>query len=844
MPEPGSGPAGSRRWVRVGLPLALLAGLAAWITLARVPDEASAPAAVAGEPPVIGDRRGALVDQVVFTQEGDPGKVAELIESGSHQLFAQGVSNATVFRRIRDSQKIAYSEAYGSSSELTVNPAGPRFTDGRINPFAVPELREALNWLVDRRYIAEELYGGLAVPRTLPLNSGFPDYARLAEVARTLELRYAHDPERAHKVIDAEMSKLGATREAGIWTHDGKPVRLSVLIRTDDERRRVGDYVANLLEAEGFDVERMYRAADEASRIWIAGDPKQGRWHLYTGGFVSTLIQRDISDSFAYFYTALGRPEPLWQAYEPVPEFLTIAERLQRADYASYAERQQLMSRGLELAMQNSVHIWLVDVINVLPRAANVALTSDLAGGVSGSWLWAYTLRYTDRIGGSVVVGLPALLAEPWNPVAGSNWMFDRMIMRGLTDSPVLPDPYTGLFWPQEVVRADVVVQGDLPVTRTLDWVTLERVPEIPVPPDAWIDWNGAAQQWVTVGDRYPDGVTTRAKVTVEFVPDFFERHWHDGTQVSPADLLVALIFPFERADPASPLYDPSYELVFDVYRQHFRGMRIIARAPLTVEIYSDEVLLDAEFMVANRVPTVVPWHTLAIGMLADRQGELAFSSGKADQEKVDWMSYVAGPSLPILKRHLDEATVDGFVPYASVVTAELRDGEVAERYRSLGTWYAEHKHFWVDNGPLYLHSVHPVERNVVLRRFEDYPDRSDKWLRFTAPRIPVLDLEGPMIVRTGESPKFDLCVSDRGEPYPDADIDRARYLLFDGRGQLRAQGDAVPDGAGDGCWSVQLGADQVAGLGTGANSLEFAVTSIDVTLPAFATHAFATVPE
>jgi peptide/nickel transport system substrate-binding protein len=844
MPEPSAGPSGPRRWVRGALLLAVLAGLAGWIALARAPDEAPATTAIASAPPDIGDRRGALVDQVVFTQEGDPGKVAELIESGSHQLFAQGISNATVFRRIRDSQKIAFSEAYGSSSELTVNPAGPRFTDGRINPFYVPELREALNWLVDRRYVAEELYGGLAVPRTLPLNSGFPDYARLAEVARTLELRYAHDPERAHQVIDAEMSKLGATREAGIWTHDGKPVRVNILIRTDDERRRVGDYVANLLEAEGFAVERMYRAADEASRIWIAGDPKQGRWHLYTGGFVSTLIQRDISDSFAYFYTALGRPEPLWQAYEPAPEFQTIAERLQRADYTSYEERQQLMSRGLELAMQNSVHIWLVDVINVLPRAANVALTSDLAGGVSGSWFWAYTLRYTDRVGGSVVVGMPSLLAEPWNPVAGSNWMFDRMIMRGLTNSPVLPDPYTGLFWPQEVVRGDVVVQGESPVTRTLDWVTLERVAEIPVPPDAWIDWNGAAGKWVTVGERYPDGVTTRAKVTVEFVPDFFERQWHDGTRVSPADVLISQIFPFERADPASDLYDPSFQLVFDVFRQHFRGMRIVAWAPLTVELYSDEVLLDAEFMVANRVPSVVPWHTLAIGMLADRQGELAFSSGQADQEKVDWMSYVAGPSLPILKRHLDEATADGFVPYADLVAPQLRDGEVAERYRRLGAWYAERKHFWVDNGPLYLHSVHPVERNVVLRRFEQYPDRSDKWLRFAVPRIPVLDLDGPMIVRKGETPTFDLCVSDRGKPYPDADIDRARYLLFDGRGRLRAQGDAVPNDAGDGCWSVRLAADQVAELGTGANSLEFAVTSIDVTLPAFATHAFATVPE
>ncbi len=39
------------------------------------------------------ERRGALVDQIVITQEPDVGKVAGLIETGSHHVFAQGVGN-------------------------------------------------------------------------------------------------------------------------------------------------------------------------------------------------------------------------------------------------------------------------------------------------------------------------------------------------------------------------------------------------------------------------------------------------------------------------------------------------------------------------------------------------------------------------------------------------------------------------------------------------------------------------------------------------------------------------------------------------------------------------------
>jgi peptide/nickel transport system substrate-binding protein len=795
---------------------------------------------VAEDAPV-GDRRGALLDQVVFTLEQDPGRITDLIEGGAIQMFAQGITNATVFRRIRDSELVEYDIAYGSSAELTINPAGPTFNDGRLNPFHVPEIREALNWLVDRRYVAEELYGGLAVPRYLPINTAFPDYARLAEVARTLELRYRHDPERAHAVIESHMERLGARREAGFWTHDGIPIRVSVLIRTDDERRRVGDYISNLLEELGFRVERLYRAADEASRIWIAGDPMDGRWHVYTGGWVALLVNRDLAENLNYYYTPRGRPEPLWQTYEPDPELDTLAERLMRRDYASWDERQEMMARGIELAMQDSVRVWLTDQINILARHRNVSVAADLAGGVVASALWGYTLRYRDRVGGSATVGLTNLLTEPWNPIAGSNWVFDNMMMRGLTDSALLPDPFTGLFWPQRIESAEVAVQEDVPVIQTHDWLTVERVPEIAVPADAWVDWDVEEQRWITVGEKFPEGVTSRTRVRVRYEPEYLQRRWHDGTQYSLADLLLPWILTFERADPASPLFDAADAPSIEVFKRHFRGRRIVSTDPLVLEIYSDQIYPDAEWIANARTPDVAPWHTLAVAMRAEMQGELAFSSNKADRNQIGWMSMVAGPSLGILERHLQAARERHHLPFANVLRDYVRPGEIEARYAALAQWYAQRRHFWVDNGPFYLHSVHPVERTVVFRRFEDFPDPADKWLRFTEPRIPALDIGGPMVVRKGEAPAFEVDISFNGERYPVEDIERARYLLFDGRGQLVAEGDAEP--VGDGRWVVALEAADVERLGVGASSLEVAVTSVHVALPTFASHGFAVVP-
>ena len=819
-----------------GLVLALVLGLA--VPLPGTVEQRQAEAAP-GE--ALADRRGSLLDQLVFTEEGDVGRITALIETGSHHVYAQGVTSTPVFRRLRDSQRAGFERAYGTSVELTFNPAGPTFANGDLNPFHVREIREAMNWLVNRRHVAEEIFGGLATPRTLPLNTVFPDYARLADVARALELRYQHAPARAAAVITEEMERLGASREAGRWTYEGRPVRVSVLIRSEDERRQVGDYAANLLEDQGFLVERQYRTAEEASRIWIAGDPHAGRWHVYTGSWISTLIQRDLSGNLSFYYTSRGRPEPLWQAYQPVEELDEIADRLQRRDYATWDERQDLMARGIELALEDSARIWLVDQINVVPRAADVEVAADIAGGVAASWLWPYTLRFRDRVGGSMVVAVPSLLTQPWNPVAGTNWAYDNMIIRALNDTEALPDPFTGLFHPQRLAQAAVTVEDGVPVVRSLDWLSLETAPEIVVPNDAWIAWDNDAGRFRTVGEEYPEGITARTRSIVEYEPGYLERRWHDGSQVSLADIVLPWIVLFERADEGSRLFDPAHLPSFEFFQRHFRGWRIVDTDPLTIEIYSDQIFPDAEFIVASRTPGTQPWHTMALGILAERAGDLAFSSNKADRQQVDWMSLVAGPSLPILDDHLEAARAQAFVPYESLLGDLLREGEAEARYAALAEWRAERRHFWVGDGAYYLHSVHPVAGSVVLRRFEGFTDPADKWLRFAVAEIPALELDGPMMVRLDETAEFELAVTFQGEPYPEEALEEVTFLLFDGSGELALQGD--PEPAAGSRWTIRLTPDELEDLGTGANSLEVVVTSRRVAMPVFASHAFATVP-
>ncbi|HEY7317585.1 MAG TPA: ABC transporter substrate-binding protein [Candidatus Binatia bacterium] len=827
----------------LGTLLAILAGAAYFILQSS--ERAKKPMLTA--PAVTqSSRLGAWVDEVVFREEADRAKAINMFEAGEIDVYGLGITDPELYRRLQASRVIQYEISYGSSAELTFNPVGPTFPKtGDLNPFHVPAIREAINWLVDRDYIAEEIYGGLAVPRYLPLTTAFPDYARLADVVRPLELHYSYDREKAKAIISREMEKLGAQLVNEKWHYRGKPVRLIFLIRTEDQRREIGDYLATSLENIGFTVDRQYKTAAESSPIWIGGNPADGRWHIYTGGWVSLAIDRDQADVFNGYYTPRGRPDPLWQAYKPSPRLDKIAEILDRRYYRTTEERRDLMTEALKLAMEDSVRVWLVDVVYIWPRRKEVVLAADLAGGISGSALWPYTIRFVDGSRRRINFANPSMLTEPWNPVAGSNWIFDNLITRGTQDLPALPDPFTGLFWPQRVKSAEVYVEKGLPVTKSLNWLTLNFVAAINVPRDAWIDWDAVGERFVTAGEMHPKGLKARTKTVVHYDNNLWKTKWHDGSNVALADFIFSFILGFDRANPKSPIFDEAAVPALKTFLSHFRGARILEKDPLVVEIYSDQIFPDAETIAATRAGdfyTNVPWHELALGVLAEQSRRLAFSASKADRLKVEWLSYISGPSLAVLDDQLATALKAGFIPYQNTLGEYVSQAAARERYEKLRAWRQARHHFWVSNGPFYLYSVHPVEKIVVIKRSESFSDPADKWVRFVEPQLADVDISGPRIVKAGSAAEFQVRITFKGKPYPEQDLEFVRYMLFDSRGKLVDL--ANPKLVGDGIWRIALDPKQTARLSSGANRLELAVTSRVVAMPSFKTFRFVTVRE
>lgn len=791
-------------------------------------------------------RTGAWVDEVVASEEPAAAAAVSRLEANEIDLYSFTVSDPEIFERILANDSLGYEQAFGSYSELTFNPAGPVFSgSGKLNPFAVPEIREAVNWLIDREYIAEEIYGGMAVPRYLPIHGAFPDYARLVDVARTFELEYASDPARAESVISAEMESLGAERVNGKWHYQGEPVELIFIIRTEDERREIGDYLATLFENLGFAVDRQYKNAAEASPIWIQGDPNAGEFHVYTGGWITTAISRDEGGNFDFFFTNRGLAFPLWQNYAPTSEFDALADRLNRNDFQSVEERKELFTQALEAAMKDSVHIYLVDRFGVIPRSADLSVSADLAGGISGTLLWPHTIRRGDEVGGTLNVALPSILPEPWNPLDGSNWIYDQMLIRGTADDGVIADPFTGLPRPQRIERAEIYIKEGLPVGQTLDWVDLSFVSEIEVPSDAWVDWDAEKQRFITAEELYPQGRTALRKSVVYYPEDIYEHQWHDGSNLSAADFVMGMILTFDRAKEASANYDETKVSLLDSLLRSFKGVRIVSTDPLVIETYNDQYALDAEMNADTWFPIYTqgpgPWHTLALGLKAEAAGEVAFSSSKAGKLEAEWMSYIAGPSIAVLGKHLEQIKAESFVPYAPTLRQYATALEIAERWQNLSDWYSARGHFWVGSGPLMLERAYPVESVAHLKRFADYRDPSTKWARFQEPLIAEVELDGARRVRSGETATFDVTVTFKDEPYLIQNMDTVTYLLFDANGNLALSGDA--EAVADGSWRVTLSSDQTKSLPTGSNRLEVIVAPLVVSIPSFASYQFVSTP-
>jgi len=170
--------------------------------------------------------------------------------------------------------------------------------------------------LVNREAIAQDIYQGAGQPMITHVGPSDPDFLTVYDLDRGSGISY--DPELAREMVAEAMTAAGAELVDGTWSFEGRPVRIKLVGRVEDERRDIADLVRAELEQAGFQVAITYDQFGPAVQKVYSTDPQAFEWHIYTEGWGRGAPQRyDVGSVNSFNAPWLGnmpgwREEGFW----------------------------------------------------------------------------------------------------------------------------------------------------------------------------------------------------------------------------------------------------------------------------------------------------------------------------------------------------------------------------------------------------------------------------------------------------------------------------------------------------------------------------------------------------
>ncbi len=757
-----------RRVTRLALGLSLLLALSTAVVIQAAPP--------AQEP-------GPAVDRVFFKAFNVDRAPLDL-QQGNMDLYIFGLKTAAA-AELRASTDIAIYQAPATTLSLILNPApAPK---GELNPFALQDVRWAMQLLVNREFVAGEIYRGMATPMLSHLSPSDFDQVTVHDLIRERNIRY--DPELARSMIKDAMEGAGAVMQDGVWHFGGQPVRIKFIIRIEDERREVGDLVRAELEQAGFLVAPLYQQFAPAILSVYSTDPRAFEWHVYTEGWGRSSPDRyDFSLINQMAAPWLGnmpgwREAGFWQHENA--DIDEIGKRIFTGQFASQAERDTLYRQATGMALDDSVRVWIATVTNSFgANAALEGVTEDLVAGPRSPW----TLREATVPGqNELTVGNLWVWTErtTWNPVAGMGDVYSVDIWRNLNDPPIWNHPFSGVPMPVRV-GYDIETAGP---TGTLD-----------VPSDA-VMLEPESDTWKRVGV----GAEATSMVTFDY-SKYFISNWHHGRPITMADVIYSIYQSFDIAyDPEKSRVELALATTSRPFLDTFRGFRVLDENRL--EVYVDFWHFEEKYIASYANPSSVsmPWEVLAaMDSLVFEQRQAAYSDTAAGRYNVPWISLVMDRDARLVKN-----TILGFQRSGSVPESVFdiggesltSQGEADARYQAVLDWFSEYGLLVISNGPFKLTRYDPPAQFAELQAYRDpsYPFEPGDW-RFGVPELVEIAQVPSGAIQIGAENALGVTLEGPGSL-------GVRYVLFDpADGTVIASGAATEGVAGE--FTVELGED------------------------------------
>ena len=773
------------------------------------------------------NKKGSFIDEIRFIHYLDENVALEDVKAGNLDTYYFRIP-LEVASDIKSNPNVKTYDRISQSFELLINPAPSRKDTSTINPFEFREVRYAMNYLIDREFISNEIMKGYARPVIDPLGYDSPDYLNVIDTVESFGFRY--NPGLAEKMVAHALVAEGAVKQNGKWTFKGSPIIIKFFIRSDDQQRKsLGDLIASELEKIGFVVQKDYGDLNKANGIIFGSDPQDFQWHIYTSATGSSGFSKyneiAISSMYAPWSGNMpGAQNPSFWNYQN-KSLDEVTQRLVYSNFTSENERNALLQNATKAGIQESVRVFLVKVIEPFVASSTLkGLVNDFGAGITSKYSLVNARSTKDN--SSLDIGVKQIYQSAWNNVAGSTDTYSQYILSAISDAPIFTNPYTGDILPMRYQWTNVSTAGPLD--------------KLKVAPDALL-WNPITQQWKNVGDN---GTTAKSKVTYKILYS----NWHNGIPMDKSDLLYSQYFLFEwgtNSGQNDRTVDPQYLSSASVGIPYEKGIKFLANDE--IEYFSDFWHYDKNQIAGFAASSwpAQPWEITAATERLVTGGKLAYSKGEATAKNIDWLSLIIPQHANLIKTELQKMKDESFVPPAlkGIVTVD----EAKKRYDASIKWITNHNHAVISNGPFYLDSYNPSGRIITIKAFRDqsYPFEQGHWSYFENPKLADIGkVDAPQFIKRGQPTKIQISIKVNGQPTNDALVN---YFVSDRDGQLVVHGQVPPtNNTGNnpsGTYEINIQGNETSKLSVGPNTLKIFATSKEAYRPAVATNILLAIP-
>lgn len=652
-------------------------------------------------------------DSVKFIQYLDENTALEEVRNGNLELYYYTISPDRLEGN-QNMQGLQVFDSTGGSYSILINPAKSE----KFNPFSSKDIRFAVNYLVDRKLIVNELMGGYGSPIISYYGPSDPEYLTVVEQLETFNFKY--NPTLAEKIISRALEDRGAIKNNEKWEMDGIPIEITIFIRSDDPvRKSIGEILSTELEKIGFVVRKDFGDLNKAFVVVYGSNPSDVKWNLYTEGWGRSAFVRYDSVGLGQMYSPWfsnmpGFNDPSYWNYKNEKLDL-LTQKIYTGDFETAEQRTALIQEAVTEGVNESVRIFLASKIDQYVANEKVSgIVNDFGSGVPSR----FTPINAKSNHGELTIGVKQIYQGAWNPIMGFTDSYSRHIWGIISDPATFKHPFTGETFP---VRATWKVETHGPNER------------IDIPQEAKI-WEPAIEKWEKVKEN--------AKATSKVTFDFKFSNWHNGEKMDMNDVLHSLYFTIEwgtQTDENDKSFDTEFTPRAAQSIQTIRGVNQIDED--TIEVYVDYWHFDEKEIVEWAVLwSSVPWEITSAMENAVIDGKVSFSRSGATSKNVNWLSLIIPNDANTIKSYLEEFKEKKYIPEA--LKGNNPDSEYYQnRYDSSIKWIQDKHHAVISNGPFYLESYSPESRTIKVSAFNDdsYPFKKGEWKSFEKTEFPII---------------------------------------------------------------------------------------------------------